>query len=113
MSVRCRFPAFSAASKDRYDAAMERTTLHIACALAVACTAPGCITYVSTKKDASYSDLGIASAIGALEIGAGLLGGYIASNDDEPDELNPMISLPAGILFVDVLIALGLWAADD
>jgi len=112
------------ASKGRYDAAMElatklggwqRTTLRLACALAVACAAPGCITYVTATKAESYGDLGKAAALATLEIGGGLLGGYLVSKDDEADEatFSPMLSVPAGILLVDAIIALGLYLSDD
>lgn len=112
-------------SKARYDAAMEllatklggfkRTTLHLACALVVAGSAPGCITYTTATKTATYGDLGIAVALGVLEIGGGLLGGYVASRDDEPDEgtFSPMLSVPAGILLVDAIFALGLYLSND
>jgi len=94
---------------------LQRTTLHLACALAVACVAPGCITYVSATKDATYGDLGIAAALGTLEVGGGLLGGYALSRDDEPDEgtFSPMLAVPAGILLVDAIIALGLYLSND
>ena len=94
---------------------LQRTTLHLACALAVACAAPGCITYTTATKTATYKDLGIAAALATLEIGGGLLGGYIVSRDDEPDEgtFSPMLAVPGGILLVDAIFALGLYLSSD
>lgn len=94
---------------------LQRATLHLACALAVACAAPGCITYTTVTKTATYSDLGIAAALATLEIGGGLLGGYIVSRDDEPDEgpFSPMLAVPGGILVVDAIFALGLYLSND
>jgi hypothetical protein len=94
----------------------QRTTLHVACALAVACAAPGCITYTTATKTSTYRDLGITAALATLEIGGGLLGGYVVSRDDEPDEgtFSPMLAVPGGILLVDAIIALGVYlSADD
>jgi hypothetical protein len=94
---------------------LQRTALHLACALAVASAAPGCITYTTATKTATYRDLGIAAALGTLEIGGGLLGGYIASTDDEPDEgtFSPMLAVPGGILVVDAIIALVVYLSID
>ena len=49
------------------------------------------------------------------EIGGGLLGGYVVSRDDEPDEgtFSPMLAVPGGILLVDAIIALGLYLSND
>jgi hypothetical protein len=110
-------------SKDRYDVAMQlatkpgglqRTTLHFACALAVACAAPGCITYATATKSSSYRNLGITAAIATLEIGGGLLGGYALSRDNEPDQgtFGPMLGVPGGILVVDAIVALGLYLSN-
>ncbi len=81
----------------------------------VACAGPGCITYSTATKTATYSDLGIAAALATLEIGGGLLGGYVSSRDDEPDEgtFSPMLAVPGGILLVDAIIALGLYLSND
>jgi hypothetical protein len=94
---------------------LQRTTLHLACALAVACAAPGCITYATATKTATYKDLGITAALATVEIGGGLLGGYILSKDDEPDDgtFSPMLAVPAGFLVVDAIIALGLYLSND
>lgn len=94
---------------------LQRTTLHLACALAVACTAPGCITYATATKTSTYKDLGITAALATLEIGGGFLGGYLASRDDEPDAgtFSPMLAVPGGILVVDAIIALGLYLSND
>lgn len=94
---------------------LHRTTLHLACAFAVACAAPGCITYTTATKTATYRDLGITAALATFEIGGGLLGGYVVSRGDEPDEgtLSPMLTVPGGILLVDAIIALGLYLSRD
>ncbi len=113
-------PTTAARTTDlRYDAAMElatkRTPRHLACALVIACVAPGCITYLTATKSATYSDLGVAAALATVEIGGGVLGGYVASRDDEPDDgtFSPMLSVPGGILVVDAIIALGLYLSSD
>jgi len=94
---------------------LQRTTLYLAVALAVVCAVPGCITYTTATKTSTYRDLGIATALATLEIGGGLLGGYIVSRDDEPDEgtFSPMLAVPGGILVVDAIIALGLYLSND
>jgi hypothetical protein len=94
---------------------LQRTTLHLACALAVACAAPGCITYCTVTKTTTYKDLGITVGLATLELGVGLLGGYAVSKQDDADAagtINPMISVPAGLLLADAIIALGLYASD-
>ncbi len=94
---------------------LRRTTLHLACALAVACAAPGCITYLTATKTSTYKDLGIASALATVEIGGGLLGGYLVSREEQPNDatFSPILGVPGGILVVDAVVALGLYLSND
>lgn len=92
-----------------------RASKRLACALVIACSIPGCITYTTATPTATYGDLGIAAALATVEIGGGLLGGYLISKDEDRDDepFGPMISVPGGILLVDAVIALGLYLSDD
>lgn len=92
--------------------------LRLACALAVTCSVPGCITYSThVAKDSSYRELGISVGLAAVEIGTGVLGGYIVHEDkvanaDGKSLGTNMLEVTGGILVVDAIIALILYVSD-
>ena len=97
---------------------LRRTTLRLACAVAAMCTAAGCITYTThVAKDSTYRELGIASALAAVEVGAGLLGGYAVHEDEVANADGAslgenMLAVTGGIFVVDAIIALGLYIGE-
>jgi hypothetical protein len=96
----------------------RRATLHLACALAVTCSVPGCITYTTViAKDSTYRELAISSALAAIEIGGGVLGGYVLYKEEEGSADRKslgaqMLSVTGGFLLVDGIIALGMYLSD-
>jgi hypothetical protein len=94
-------------------------TLRLACALAISSSVPGCITYaVATRDRSTYRELAISSALGALEVGGGLLGGYLVHDDEVANADGKslgqnMLEVTGGFLLVDAIIALGLYLSDS
>jgi hypothetical protein len=110
----------------RYDPSMRiekrcsgSAALRLACALALAGSVPGCITYsTAVAKDSSYRELGITVGLAAVEIGTGVLGGYVVHDDkvanaDGKSLGMNMLEVTGGILLVDAIIALGLYLSDS
>jgi hypothetical protein len=101
----------------REQSGMRRAT--IALALAGMGALPGCISYATHIKDRTGSREGaIMAALAVVEIGAGVLGGYLVEGGpglgDEPATLGEgIIMMTAGILMVDAFVALGIWAVED
>jgi hypothetical protein len=92
--------------------------MRLACALAVTCSVPGCITYSThVAKDSSYRELGISAGLAAVEIGTGVLGGYVVHNDEVANADGKslganMLEVTGGILVVDAIIALILYVSN-
>lgn len=88
--------------------------LRLACAVAVTCTVPGCITYNVTKNRSTYRELAISTSLVALEVGAGVLGGYSVHEDKVANadgaSLGENVLVMTGCVFaIDAIIALGLY----
>jgi hypothetical protein len=98
---------------------LRRAALRLACALAVTCSVPGCITYsVAVAKESTYHELAVGSALAALEIGGGILGGYAIYKEEmgKPDARSlgeDMLKITGSFLVVDAIIALIIWASDN
>ena len=83
---------------------LRRATLRVTCALALACTVPGCITYAVVAEKSTYRELGIASSLGVIEIGGALLAGYAAYDADNPG--TDFQSTRAGSMLRDPLVSI-------
>lgn len=95
---------------------MRRATTVLAIALTAASPHAGCISYAAYKGEkASYRELAVTGGLAAVELGAGVLGGYAAEGGQglgqHPMGLGESIMvMTAGILMVDAIVALFIYA---
>jgi len=94
----------------------RRATTALAIALAAAGPHSGCISYAVYKGEkATYRELAVTGGLAAVELGAGVLGGYAAEGSqglgEEPMGLGESIMfMTAGILMVDAIVAIFIYA---